>query len=281
MFLSNCVGGRNNGDIFCSAPLQRVDAAEGGGACSQHIVHQQYGEIDSRFRRVGAAQISLPVLPGKRGLRLGSVVPPGQKLAAGKPQFPGKGFRQQFPMVDAALASPAGRHCNPGYHCFRGQCQQSGYRMEQGSQFIREFAEHGDEKQMQQAIDGALRGTFRPEFLNRIDDTVIFNALSLGSIEPIVNLQLEDVRARLAERRIHLVVTPAAMQQLSLDGYDPVFGARPLKRLIQKEIVDRIANEMVRGNVMEGAKVTIDLNDELRYAATVENPDPEPPRLEA
>ena len=150
-----------------------------------------------------------------------------------------------------------------------------------GSQFIREFAEHGDEKQMQQAIDGALRGTFRPEFLNRIDDTVIFNALSLGSIEPIVNLQLEDVRARLAERRIHLVVTPAAMQQLSLDGYDPVFGARPLKRLIQKEIVDRIANEMVRGNVMEGAKVTIDLNDELRYAATVENPDPEPPRLEA
>ena len=142
-----------------------------------------------------------------------------------------------------------------------------------GSQFIREFAENGDEKAMRQAIDQALRGTFRPEFLNRIDDTVVFQSLSLDNIEPIVELQLKAVRDRLADRKITLDVAPAAMQQLTLDGYDPVFGARPLKRLIQREIVDRIANEMVRGAVLEGAHVTIDLNDELHYACTVDNPE--------
>jgi ATP-dependent Clp protease ATP-binding subunit ClpB len=71
-----------------------------------------------------------------------------------------------------------------------------------GSQFIREFAEHGDEKAMKQAIDGALRATFRPEFINRIDDVVVFNALNMTNIEPIVDLQLEEVRDRLADRRI-------------------------------------------------------------------------------
>jgi len=140
-----------------------------------------------------------------------------------------------------------------------------------GSQFIREFAEHGDEKTMRTAIDAALRATFRPEFLNRIDDIVVFNALSLDNIEPIVDLQLGDVRRRLADRRIELLVGPGALQQLAIDGYDPVFGARPLKRLIQKEIVDRIANEMVKGQVLEGAKVTIDLDGEGNYTCEVKN----------
>ena len=142
-----------------------------------------------------------------------------------------------------------------------------------GSQFIREFAESGDEKAMRQAIDNALRATFRPEFLNRIDDTVVFQSLSLDDIEPIVELQLKAVRERLADRKITLDVAPGAMQQLSLDGYDPVFGARPLKRLIQREIVDRIAGEMVRGGVLEGAHVTIDLDEDLRYTCIVDNPE--------
>lgn len=145
-----------------------------------------------------------------------------------------------------------------------------------GSQFIREFAENGDEKQMREAIDGALRQTFRPEFINRIDDVVIFNSLSFNAIEPIVDLQLEDVRDRLAQRRIQLEVKPDAMQQLALDGYDPVFGARPLKRLIQKEIVDRVANEIVRGHVLDGSKVVISLDDELHYHCTVEEPTGQP-----
>ncbi|WP_281702388.1 ATP-dependent chaperone ClpB [Cryptobacterium curtum] len=145
-----------------------------------------------------------------------------------------------------------------------------------GSQFIREFAENGDEKQMREAIDGALRQTFRPEFINRIDDVVVFNSLSFNAIEPIVDLQLEDVRDRLAQRRIQLEVKPDAMQQLALDGYDPVFGARPLKRLIQKEIVDRVANEIVRGHVLDGSKVVISLDDELHYHCTVEEPAGQP-----
>jgi ATP-dependent Clp protease ATP-binding subunit ClpB len=141
-----------------------------------------------------------------------------------------------------------------------------------GSQFIREYAENNDEKAMRTAIDNALRATFRPEFINRIDDVVVFNALTLDDVEPIVQLQLEDVRKRLADRRIDLEVGPAAMQQLALDGYDPVFGARPLKRLIQREVVDRIANEMVAGHIMEGAKVTVDMGIDGDYFATIENP---------
>ncbi|MEG2530703.1 MAG: AAA family ATPase, partial [Raoultibacter sp.] len=141
-----------------------------------------------------------------------------------------------------------------------------------GSQFIREFAEHGDEKSMQQAIDGALRATFRPEFINRIDDVVVFNALSMGNIGPIVELQLAEVRARLEGRHITLQIGPAALERLSIDGYDPIFGARPLKRLIQKEIVDRIANKMVAGDVLDGANVVIDLDREGNYWCRIENP---------
>ncbi len=141
-----------------------------------------------------------------------------------------------------------------------------------GSQFIREFQEHGDEKQLHTAIDGALRSTFRPEFLNRIDDIVVFHALNLDDVEPIVDLQLNEVRARLADRHITLDVGPGAMQQLALDGYDPVFGARPLKRLIQKEIVDRIAEQMIQGKVLERSKVTVDLNNEGDYTCTITPP---------
>ena len=141
-----------------------------------------------------------------------------------------------------------------------------------GSQFIREFAEHGDEKAMKQAIDGALRATFRPEFINRIDDVVVFNALNMTNIEPIVDLQLEEVRARLADRRITLDVTPAAMEHLSIDGYDPIFGARPLKRLIQKEIVDRIAQKVVEGKLRDRSHVLISIDQDGNYECTVEEP---------
>ena len=141
-----------------------------------------------------------------------------------------------------------------------------------GSQFIREFAEHGDEKAMKQAIDGALRATFRPEFINRIDDVVVFNALNMTNIEPIVDLQLEEVRDRLADRRITLDVTPAAMEHLSIDGYDPIFGARPLKRLIQKEIVDRIAQKVVEGKLRDRSHVLIDIGEDGNYECRVEEP---------
>ena len=132
-----------------------------------------------------------------------------------------------------------------------------------GSQFIQQFAEGGaDEESMKRMLEDALRTTFRPEFLNRIDDTVIFHALTMDELAEIVVLQLENVRARLAERKIGLALTPAAIERLALDGFDPVFGARPLKRLIQREVVDRVATAIIRGEVGEGDTVTVDVGED-------------------
>ncbi len=133
-----------------------------------------------------------------------------------------------------------------------------------GSQFIQEFAAEGDETQMREAVEAALRMTFRPEFLNRVDDIVLFHQLTLDQIGAIVEIQLRLVRERLAERKIALEVTPAALERISLDGFDPVFGARPLKRVIQREVVDRIARALLEGRVGEGDTVTVDVvGDEL------------------
>ena len=126
--------------------------------------------------------------------------------------------------------------------------------------------------ELQNQIQDALRATFRPEFLNRIDDVITFNPLTSAEMEPIVELQLKDMRKRLADRRITLEVLPAAVEQLAIDGFDPVYGARPLKRLVQREVVDRIANEMIAGHVMEGSKVTIDMDIVEGYVCSVENP---------
>ena len=141
-----------------------------------------------------------------------------------------------------------------------------------GSQFIREFAENGDAEHRDKAIDEALRSAFRPEFLNRIDDIVTFDALTLSNIEPIVELQLKDVRKRLAERHVTLDVTSAALETLAIDGYDPVFGARPLRRLVQREVVDRIADQIVRGNLMERDHVLIGVDADGKYLCKIEKP---------
>ena len=121
-------------------------------------------------------------------------------------------------------------------------------------------------------IQDALRNTFRPEFLNRIDDVVTFNELSIEAIEPIVDLQLEEVRDRLAKRRITLDVTSAAMEHLAIDGFDPVYGARPLKRLIQREVVDRIAEKVITGELHDRSHVLVDIGPDGDYLCTVEGP---------
>ena len=131
-----------------------------------------------------------------------------------------------------------------------------------GSQFIQELAKSGDEESMKRLIEDAVRTTFRPEFLNRIDDIVIFHSLTLDQIAEIVELQLAEVRARLADRKITLELEPAAVERISLDGFDPVFGARPLKRVIQREVVDAVAKELIEGRVHEGDTVRIDVDDE-------------------
>ncbi|MDR1013851.1 MAG: hypothetical protein LBL86_02575 [Coriobacteriales bacterium] len=92
----------------------------------------------------------------------------------------------------------------------------------------------------------------------------------MANIDAIVELQLADVRRRLTERKVTVRVGPAAVEQLAIDGFDPVYGARPLKRLIQHNIVDLLANEIVAGRLHEGDSALIDLDDRLDYAVTKE-----------
>ena len=128
-----------------------------------------------------------------------------------------------------------------------------------GSSAIAEFAGR-DEAEMRRQVDEAMSHTFRPEFLNRIDDIVVFHPLGMAQIEKIVDIQLTDVRERLARERMTLSITPAAKQMLAVGGLDPVFGARPLKRLIQREVVDAIARAIIDGRVREGDTVTVDVD---------------------
>jgi ATP-dependent Clp protease ATP-binding subunit ClpB len=107
-----------------------------------------------------------------------------------------------------------------------------------------------------------LREHFRPEFLNRVDETVVFHALETEQLTKIVEIQLERLRARLAERRISLSVTPAALRYLGERGYDPVYGARPLKRLIQQEIETPVARQLVKGELRDGDIATVELKDQ-------------------
>ena len=116
-------------------------------------------------------------------------------------------------------------------------------------------------------MNDALRAAFKPEFLNRIDDVVVFHALGLSDIEQIVDIQLRDVRKRLARERITLELSPAAVQSLAFDGLDPVYGARPLKRLIQRQVVDNVANLIIAGEVTEGDTVCIDVGPDDRLFA--------------
>ncbi|MEE0704208.1 MAG: ATP-dependent chaperone ClpB [Collinsella sp.] len=128
-----------------------------------------------------------------------------------------------------------------------------------GSSAIAEYAGR-DDAEMRRLVDEAMSHTFRPEFLNRIDDIVVFHPLGMAQIEKIVDIQLADVRARLAKERMTLEITPAAKQMLAAGGLDPVFGARPLKRLIQREVVDAIARAIIDGRVHEGDEVTVDVD---------------------
>lgn len=120
-------------------------------------------------------------------------------------------------------------------------------------------------------INDALRNTFRPEFLNRIDDIVVFHPLGMAQIEKIVDIQLADVRARLAKERMTLAITPAAKQLLAVGGLDPVFGARPLKRLVQREVVDAIAAAIIDGTVHEGDQVTVDVDKDGGFTVVCDN----------
>lgn len=132
-----------------------------------------------------------------------------------------------------------------------------------GSQHILEAQQAGASYEtMKNQVTGELRAHFRPEFLNRVDEIVVFHALGNEHLAKIVEIQLERLRARLMERRITLTVTPDALQNLGRRGYDPVYGARPLKRLIQQEIETPMARQLIKGELKDGDTAVVDLTDE-------------------
>jgi ATP-dependent Clp protease ATP-binding subunit ClpB len=128
-----------------------------------------------------------------------------------------------------------------------------------GSQFIADPA-FGDEAAKREAVMGAVRKAFKPEFLNRLDDVIVFDALSTGELTQIVDLQIDKLAARLSGRRLVLTVTPAAREWLALTGFDPVYGARPLRRLVQSAVGDQLARALLSGEIIDGDEVLVDVD---------------------
>jgi ATP-dependent Clp protease ATP-binding subunit ClpB len=141
-----------------------------------------------------------------------------------------------------------------------------------GSQEILESQQRGQSYEaLKVVVTTELRRHFRPEFLNRVDETVVFHALTVENLVKIVDIQLARLRDRLGERRITLNLTPAALEDLGRRGYDPVYGARPLKRLIQQDIETPMARLLVKGELRDGDTATVDLRDgQIKVIPTVE-----------
>lgn len=137
-----------------------------------------------------------------------------------------------------------------------------------GSQYFKELSQIGfgglkedefenKEEQFKEKVQEALRQTFKPEFLNRIDDVIIFHALKPADIEKIVEIQLSLLKKKLIERNIKVSIEAAAKKYLVDKGFDPGFGARPLKRLIQKIILDQLADKIIKKQIKDGDKIKI------------------------
>jgi ATP-dependent Clp protease ATP-binding subunit ClpB len=129
-----------------------------------------------------------------------------------------------------------------------------------GSQYILDLAGQPEkDEELRQRMLEVLRDNFRPEFLNRIDETIIFQSLSKTQLRQIVNLQVQRLQKRLAEQKINLELTTAAVDFLAEVGYDPVYGARPLKRAIQRHLETLIARELLKGTFQEGDTIRVDV----------------------
>lgn len=128
-----------------------------------------------------------------------------------------------------------------------------------GSQFLSDASL--DDLAKREAVMGAVRQAFRPEFLNRLDDVVMFDPLSMADLGRIVETNLAKLNSRLAERRITIAVTDAGKDWLAMAGFDPIYGARPLRRLMQTTIDDQLARKVLSGQVQEGDTATFDINE--------------------
>jgi ATP-dependent Clp protease ATP-binding subunit ClpB len=127
-----------------------------------------------------------------------------------------------------------------------------------GSQYIADPALNDEAKRV--AVMKVVQATFKPEFLNRLDDVILFDSLNTEELSRIVDLQVARLGKRLADRRLTLHVTPGAREWLALTGFDPIYGARPLRRLIQSAIGDQLARALLSGQIIDGDRVEVDLD---------------------
>jgi ATP-dependent Clp protease ATP-binding subunit ClpB len=141
-----------------------------------------------------------------------------------------------------------------------------------GSQFLADQTLDQDKKR--EAVMNIVRSSFKPEFLNRLDEVVLFDALGTEELSRIVDINIRRLNERLADRRITVDVTQGARDWLSLTGFDPVYGARPLRRLVQTTIEDQLAREVLAGRVSEGDTVTFDVDDSADGLKLVETHEP-------
>jgi ATP-dependent Clp protease ATP-binding subunit ClpB len=129
-----------------------------------------------------------------------------------------------------------------------------------GSQWITDLGEK-DYEEMRRRVMEAVKAHFKPEFLNRIDELIIFHGLGMEEIKAIVEIQVRKLEQRLLERRIQLKMTEKAKEWLAREGFDPAYGARPLKRVIQKEIQDKLALKILGGKFKEGDTISVDVDE--------------------
>jgi ATP-dependent Clp protease ATP-binding subunit ClpB len=130
-----------------------------------------------------------------------------------------------------------------------------------GSSEIQKLAgKEAPEWEVEAAVKNLLRDHFRPEFLNRIDETILFHSLSRGQLDKIVDVQLENLRRRLAQRNLKLAISDKAKELLGEEGYDPTYGARPLKRVIQQRIENPLAGHLLKGDFVDGDTIYVDIN---------------------
>ncbi|HQR96838.1 MAG TPA: AAA family ATPase, partial [Thiotrichales bacterium] len=131
-----------------------------------------------------------------------------------------------------------------------------------GSQVIREMAGNSDYDTMKASVMEVVSGHFRPEFINRIDETIVFHPLDKTNIRRIVDIQLQRLRERLATRDLTLEISDAAMDMLGDIGFDPVYGARPLKRAIAQHLENALATRILQGSYLPGTSIRVDAQDE-------------------
>ena len=130
-----------------------------------------------------------------------------------------------------------------------------------GSEFLAAQGEGDDVEAVRPQVMDVVRRHFRPEFLNRIDEIILFKRLGRDQMDSIVRIQLSRVEKLLADRRMSINVAPDALHWLGERGYDPVYGARPLKRVIQKDLVDPIARKLLAGDLQDGQAIEVHAGD--------------------